>query len=482
MNKKVVIVGAGFGGLSTACYLARDGFEVTVIEKNSQIGGRAMTMKRDGYTFDLGPSWYMMPDVFEEFFADFGKKPSDFYDLVKLDPSYKVFTGSTSYDVFDAPRVYELFEQIEKGSAEQLKTLLMKTQKEYETIRSAILPLGMLKLGDALNATTMRLISDPELLGSYHSRIKKYVSHPDLQKILEFMVVFMGGSPKNIPALYTLLAYVDMGMGIWYPMGGMHKLAEAMYALASSLGVKCILGEPVTQIYDAHVETKKAKYPADIIVANADYHHVATKLLAHKSTTNWDKKVLSPSGLLIYLGIKKKLKNIRHHNLIFDVDWDAHFTQVFDEKVWSDSPMLYVGAPSVTDMSVAPKNCENLFVLAPMANGNQPSSSIVEATVTAVLHRLETVFGESFVDDIVVKEVRAHDYFKESFNAYKGNAFGLAHTWKQSAIFRPPIQHKTQHNLYFVGHYTNPGTGVPIVTLGGRVVAEEIRKVNGVGA
>ncbi len=479
--KSVAVIGAGFGGLSAACYLAKAGYQVTVYEKNDQVGGRAMVMKKNGFTFDLGPSWYMMPDVFEDFFADFGKQTSDYFELVKLDPSYKVFTQDDAYDVWDAPRVYELFERLEPGSSERLKDLLQKTKHEYDTVRSSILGSSMLGLQDVMNGDAIGLLANPELLGSYHRRIKKYIKHPDLQKILEFMVVFMGGSPHNIPALYTLLTHVDMGLGIWYPMGGMHQLVEAMYQLAQELGVEFKLNAAVTAIHTKHavvteVVTASEISAYDAVVANADYHHVETMLLGFATETAWDKKVLSPSGLLVYLGVNKKISALRHHNLFFDVDWDAHFEQVFTTQEWSIQPLFYVGAPSVTDPSVAPKGHENIFVLAPMANGSQPTDEVIQQTVNNVIHRLETHTGEKIREHIVYQDVRAHDYFKDTFNAYKGNAFGLAHTIKQSAIWRPKIKHPQIKGMYFVGQYTNPGTGVPIVTLSGKVVAAQIKK------
>ena len=499
MPKKVIVIGAGFGGLSAACYLAKAGYSVTVFEKNTQVGGRAMrdivvntkdgfvkaahqnVLQKDSFVFDKGPSWYMMPDVFEEFFADFGKRPSDYYNLVRLDPSYKVFTSTAAYDVPDAPRVYELFEKLEPGSSIQLQKLLTNTKKEYDAIRRSILSKPMLGVGDVLTRPALSLLSKPEMLGSYHARIARYIKHPDLQKILEFMVVFMGGSPHNIPALYTLLTHVDMTLGIWYPMGGMNKLVEAMYRLATELGVEFFLGAEVQLITKSgtsvtSVVTANKTFECDIIVANADYHHVETVLLGMPTERAWAKKTLSPSGLLVYLGVSKKISALRHHNLFFDVDWDGHFAEVFDHKRWSNEPLFYAGVPSVTDALVAPEGHENIFILAPMANGLTPSKELMERTAAACIKRLEKHCGEAIAEHVVYQDIQAHEYFKQTFNAYKGNAFGLAHTLGQSAIWRPKIQHQTYKNMYYVGQYTNPGTGVPIVTLSGKVVAAQIKK------
>lgn len=483
-QQTAVVIGAGFGGLSVACYLAKAGYEVTVVEKNNQPGGRAMTLEAKGFMFDMGPSWYMMPDVFDEFFADFGKRSEDYYDLVRLDPSYKVFTADKSYLVPSAPEVFDYFESIEKGAGKKLAKLLGKTEKEYGLVREKLLPNSMLGPKQSLNKTALSLLRNPELVRSYHSRIKKYIKNKDLQKILEFMVVFMGGSPKNIPALYSLLTHVDMGLGIHYPMGGMNKVPLAYESLARDLGVAFHYGVAVSSIETKNKSVSTVHladggfYHADVVVANADYHFVENELLDKSersfSEKYWQKRTMSPSGLLMYIGVKNRLPNLEHHNLFFDTDWNGHFKEVFDKKVWSNSPMFYLCVPSITDESVAPKGSENLFVLAPLANGLIATEERMEKTANAIIDRIEQKIGTSFRKQIVVKDVRAHDYFKETFNAYKGNAFGLAHTMKQTAFLRPPIRSKKVKGLYYVGQYTNPGTGVPIVTLSGKVVANQV--------
>lgn len=482
MSKQVVIIGGGYGGLSAASYLARDGYKVTLLEKNDHVGGRGMVMHDQGFTFDMGPSWYMMPDVFEEFFSDFGKKVSDYYDLVQLNPSYKVFFDNESFNVHAAPKVFDLFEQLEPGSSKMLKKLLTLTKEEYLLVRCQLLQQPMTKLSHTLRPGLAKFVGRPEALGSYHSRIKRYVKDERLQKILEFMVVFLGGSPQNIPALYTLLAYVDMGLGIHYPMGGMHTIAKAYESLAKEQGADIQTNVAVKSIQPAgkhgyKVHTKNGTYSAEIVVANADYHHVQTKLLGDTSVAKkWDKTVMSPSALLLYIGVNKKIPNLRHHNLFFDVDWDNHFNQVFKDKVWSNEPLFYVGAPSRTDSSVAPKGHENIFVLAPMASGLNPTKSQIDKTTHDVLARLSKHAGVDIPKHTVVMHTRSHDYFAKTFNAFQGTAFGPAHTLKQSTIFRSKMYDKRNPHLYYVGQYTNPGTGVPLVTISGKAVAELIRK------
>jgi phytoene desaturase len=485
VSKQVIVIGAGFGGLSAASYLAKSGYEVTVIEKNSQPGGRAMVNKAKGFVFDLGPSWYLMPDVFDEFFADFGHKTSDFYELIDINPSYKVFDEKRDFEVKTAPDAYELFEDLEPGSSEEIKKLLQKTQKEYETVRKRLLIAPQVSFKEALtNPEAIKFLANPELNRSYHSRIKKYAKSPELQRILEFMTVFMGGSPENIPAMYSLLAHVDLGLGVKYPIGGMGSLVEAFAEVAKEQGVRFVYNAEVDKILTSKslskgVITKDGDViNADIVVANADYMHVETSLLERKDQKYprkyWDKKTISPSGLLIYMGIGKKLPNLLHHNLFFDTDWHGHFSEVFEKKVWSENPLIYVCAPSKSDRTVAPKGKENIFVLAPMANGDQPSKERVNKTVDSIIKRIEKRISTEFKDDIEYIDVRAHDYFKETFNAYKGNAFGLAHTFMQSGPLRPKMQSPKVKNLYYVGQYTNPGTGVPLVTLSGKAVSRLI--------
>lgn len=477
MSKKVIIIGAGFGGLSAACYLAKSGYRVEVYEKNHTYGGRAWVNKVDGFTFDMGPSWYMMPDVFEEFFADFGKKTTDYYELKKLNPSYQVLTDTNRYDVSTVPSVYTLFEQLEPGSSRQLQKLLKKTEDEYKKVRASILQRPMLGPADVLKKDAVAFLMKPSLIGSYHSRIATYIKHPDLQKILEFMVVFMGGSPKNIPALYTLLAYVDMGLGIWYPMGGMGKLADAMYDLARSLGVKFIFNSDVSGITRNQnradgIMIGSKKVSADIVVANADYQFVDSVLLGRR--TKWDKMTLSPSGVMAYIGVRGKLSGLRHHNLFLDSDWDRHFDETFNKHTWSNEPMFYVSVPSITDPTVAPNGMENMFILAPMANGLHPTPKQNKELIDDLIDRIEKKTNQNIKDKIVYIDIKSHDYFENMFHAYKGNAFGLAHTLGQSAILRPPLKDKSIDGLYYAGQYTNPGTGVPIVTLSGKVVTDTI--------
>lgn len=482
MGKRIVVIGAGFGGMSAAAYLAQAGHQVTVVEKNDQPGGRAYTVTQDGYTWELGPSWYMMPDVFEEFFADFGKRVGDYYELRRLNPSYRVFDNQQdSLDVRDAAATIKLFDHISPGAGQGLAKLLRKTAAEYTAVRSGILTTDWLQWRQAFNPKVLTFLLNPEMVRSYDSRVSTYVQTDRLKRILEFMTVFMGGSPGNIPGMYTLLAHVDMGLKIWYPMGGFSAVARSFEALGVSLGVEYVYNAPVQEIMIEHGRTVGIKLEdgqvlaCDVVVANADYHHVQTALLptqaADISAGAWRRKVLSPSGLMVSLGVSKQLPELQHHNLFFDTDWGAHFKAVFTDKQWSPSPLFYLCAPAKTDPSVAPGGHENLFVLAPQAVGVEPTQQQLDDTVGRIIDRIEQRAGAPFKNAIVARDIRTQKYFTDAFNAYQGNAFGLAHTLRQSALFRPRLKSRKVQGLYFVGQYTNPGTGVPMVVLSGKTVA-----------
>lgn len=484
MKNKVAIIGAGFGGLSAAAYLARDGYDVTVYEKNSKPGGRAYVMKRKGFTFDMGPSWYMMPDVFEDFFTDFNSRVKDQYQLKKLLPSYRVYDADSQYDVKPVDEGgLELFDKLEPGSSKNIKQLLKKTGKEYKHIRDNLLEKDYLSPTDTIDSNILTMLANPALFMSYHSRIKRTSQNEDIQRILEFMTVFMGGSPQNIPGVYSLLSHVDLGLGIWYPMGGFGQVVKKFEQHAKNLGVKFVYNAPVSKIHTTQhkasaIEVNGQVLPYDIIVANADYEHVESSLVPHNyrtySDNYWNKRVLSPSAVLIYLGVKSKVPGILHHTMFFDADWHGHFDQVFKHKKWSARPLFYTASPSKTDPSVAPKGCENIVILAPMANGLSPSKEQMHELTESLIARMEARIQHNFAKDIVVKEVINQQFFEQTFNSYKGNAFGLAHLLGQSALFRPRMQSKKLNNLFYVGQYTNPGTGVPMVVLSGKIIARVV--------
>lgn len=480
--KKVAVIGAGFGGMSAAAYLARAGYDVTVYEKNSQPGGRAQVFTQNGFTFDAGPSWYMMPDVFEEFFADFNKQPSDYYQLTQLTPSYEVIFSDSSLDMMTWPEVRDVFADIEP-STNEFEQFLDKTKSDYDTVRDNILINPMVSVRNVLHPEIIKFLLSKDMYRSYASRVDSVVSDERLRQTLQFMSVFMGGSPKDIPGIYALLAHVDMGLGIFYPYGGFGAVARGFEKLCREQGVTFVYNAPVEKIVTSESKTKAVVIKGeqrgyDIVVANADYHHVESELLEEHAQSYshryWDKAAVSPSALLLFFGIDKKLKKLKHHSLFFDTDWDTHFAELKSGKA-TDKPLFYMSAPSVTDASVAPKGEENLFVLVPIPAGVSMSKAQKQRIRDNVVQRISRHVGIDITPLIKTEIQKDVSYFESTFNALRGNAFGMSHTLKQSALFRPRMKSKKLNNLYFVGQYTNPGTGVPMVVLSGKAVAQLIQ-------
>jgi phytoene desaturase len=482
-SKRVAIIGAGFGGLSAACYLAKAGLEVHVYEKLSQVGGRAHVAHDKGYKFELGPSWYMIPDMYEQVFTDNGAKALDYYALTRLDPSYKVFGPEESYDVGDTENFIRMCASIDPASEIPLRKYLAKAQSIYERIRPEVLVQGYSSKKELLHKDLRGYALQPSLALPLQRLLDKVTANADLQHILAFMTVFLGGSPKNIPGIYSLLNHVDMGLGIWYPEGGFERVVESYRELAEKHGAVFHLNSEVSSLRVANgsvqgIIVDKEPIDFDYVVNNADYHYFDRYLTPPNyrlmTEKKWDKKTLAPSGYMITLGLSKQIPELAHHNLFLDVDWDKHFSDVYDKKVWSESPQFYVCAPSKTDKTVAPKNCENLFILAPMAVSLAPTEAQKKALMENIIQRIEKRIGYQITSSIMTKKIYTTDYFTDTFHAYKGTAFGLAHTLTQSVALRPPVVHPKIKGVYSAGQFTNPGTGVPLVLLSGKIAAREL--------
>lgn len=487
MKKKIVVIGAGFAGLAVASCLAKAGHTVTLVEKNKTPGGRARVFQAGGFVFDMGPSWYWMPDVFEQYFAFFERKSADFYQLKRLDPSYRVFFGKEGTVDLPAamPDLYDLFNGLEPGSGAALQEFLKQAAYKYEV--------GMRKLvykpGRSLKEfMSLRLLLDVlrlDVFKSLHGHARKFFNHPQLLQIIEFPVLFLGATPRNTPALYSLMNYADMGLGTWYPMGGMHKIVEGLVHLAEEQGVKLVMDCPVHEIRvengrATRVVTGKGDFAADVVVAGADYHHVEQELLAPRwrtySAGYWQKRTMAPSSLLFYLGVDKKLKNLQHHNLFFDRDFKQHAQEIYDQPQWPSDPLFYACVPSITDASVAPAGKENLFLLVPVAPGLEDTEEIREQYYIRIMNRLEALTGQSIRDVVVYKRSYAHQDFISDYHAFRGNAYGLANTLKQTALLKPSLKSSRVKNLYYTGQLTVPGPGVPPALISGQVVAKEIQK------
>ncbi len=487
MSLKVIVIGSGFAGLSAATCLAKAGYDVTILEKNSVAGGRARKFSAEGYTFDMGPSWYWMPEVFDEYFAFFGKKTSDYYKLVRLDPSYSIFFGEG--EVMDVPAgleaLYALFEKHEVGSGQKLKQFLGEAQYKYEVGMKEFVRKPGHSILEFADMRVVKSLFRLQMFQSMSSHVSSLFQNPKLKQLLEFPVLFLGATPSNTPALYSLMNYADMALGTWYPMGGMHKIIEGMYQLAEEMGVKILLNQEVKQIYvpNGHatkVITQDREHQADLVVGGGDYHHIEQHLLQPKhrrySSAYWEKRTMAPSSLLFYLGVNKELKNLQHHNLFFDEDFDQHAIEIYDEPQWPSKPLFYVCCSSKTDDTVAPAGCENVFVLIPLAPGLEDTEDLREKYYHLVMERLEKHTGQGIRESVVYKRSFAHSDFIKDYNAFKGNAYGLANTLLQTAFLKPKLKSKKVANLFYAGQLTTPGPGVPPSLISGQVVAQEIQK------
>ncbi|ALI97874.1 phytoene desaturase family protein [Rufibacter tibetensis] len=486
-RKKVIVIGAGFAGLAASASLAQAGYSVTLLEKNEVAGGRARVFHALGFTFDMGPSWYWMPDVFEQFFQKFGKTTADYYQLQRLDPSYQVLYGPQ--DAMELPagmtQLEALFESLEPGSAEKLRAFLKQAAYKYEVGINNLVYKPSRSFSEFIDIKLLVDVLRLDVFQSMHKHVRKYFKHPRLIQLMEFPILFLGALPQNTPALYSLMNYADMALGTWYPMGGMHKIVEGLVALALEQGVKMKLGEEVESLEMqkgsiTRVVTTKGQYDADVVIGGSDYHHLETKLLPeeYRSYTDkyWDSRVMAPSSLIFYLGLDKKLKGLRHHNLFFDEDFGPHAHEIYTQPAWPKKPLFYVSVPSQTDSSVAPEGKENLFVLIPVAPDLQDTPEVREHYYKMVIERLEKITGQEVRNHVLYKRTYAHQDFMKDYHAFKGNAYGLANTLLQTAVLKPSLKSKKVKNLFYTGQLTVPGPGVPPSLISGQVVASEVIK------
>lgn len=480
MKKKIAIIGSGFSALSAASYLAKNGNEVTVYEKNKTLGGRARQLKKEGFTFDMGPSWYWMPDVFDAFFNDFGKNTSDFYHLERLDPGYEVYFGENEkISIGDSlEKIERVFESEEKGSGKKLRQFIQKAKDNYEVaIKDLVYRPGISPL-ELITPTTIKKFN--YFLSNIKKDVCKDFKSPKLRQILQFPVLFLGAKPENTPAFYNFMNFADFGLGTWHPDKGMYSIVNGMVDLAKSLGVSFQTDTPIKKILvDQHnsvigLETDQESIKADIVLSGADYHHSETLLEPeHRmySEAYWDKKVFAPSSLLFYIGLDKKVKNVSHHTLFFDVDFDEHARVIYDDPAWPKDPLFYANFPSITDPSMAPEGQEACFLLIPLAPGISDTQALRDQQLELVLSRLETLTKQSIKKHMLFCESFCVNDFISEYNSYKGNAYGMANTLFQTAFLRPKLRSKKVKNLYFTGQLTVPGPGVPPALISGKLVA-----------
>jgi phytoene desaturase len=488
MSKKIIVIGSGFAGLTAAAYLAKAGHQVTLLEKNAQTGGRASIWKECGFSFDMGPSWYWMPEVFESFFEHFGLHSSNFYQLKRLDPAYKIFyKDDTSITVpANLEALKNEFENLEPGSAIKLERFLKDAQYKYETAMADYVNRISDSFTEFLEPQLILKSLQLNLFSSLRKAVRKEFKNPLLVSLLEFPVLFLGSTPDKTPALYSMMNYADLVKGTWYPMGGMHEIVKAFTKVAESIGVKIHTNSEVISIDSQNgrihqVNTQKGSFEADVVVSGADYRHTEQVLLKPEdrvySHQYWENRTMSPSALLFYVGVNKRLDGLLHHSLFFDEDFEAHAKEIYENPRWPQKPLFYLSAASKTDPSVAPENCENLVFLIPLAPGLQDSETEREKYFDIMLERLEKRIGQSIREHIVVKRSYAMNDFEKDYHSFKGNAYGLANTLMQTAFLKPKIKSKKLKNLFYTGQLTVPGPGVPPAIISGQIVAEHIIKI-----
>ncbi len=486
MPKKVTIIGSGISSLSAAAFLGKAGYDVTILEKNATIGGRARQFEVDGFTFDMGPSWYWMPDVFEQFYNKFGYTTSDFYELKRLDPSYSVFwkDGSQTPIPADENELMDWFESLEPGSSAKLKRFLEEAKYKYEVGMQDLVYKPSLKVTEFADLRILKGLIKLHLLTSFSKYIRKYFKNEKILSLLEFPVLFLGAMPKDTPALYSLMNYADISLGTWYPMGGMFKFIEAFEKIAKENGAKILTNHEVTGIkYEGklvkEVITNQGNIETDILISGADYRHTDGSILngkANYSEKYWDNRTMAPSCLLFYLGVNKTIEGLNHHNLFFDEDFEMHAKEIYKDPKWPSAPLFYVSAPSKTDSSVAPVGMENIFLLIPIAPDLKDDEAMREKYFNLLMDRLEAKTNCKIREHIVYKKSYCVSDFKNDYHAFKGNAYGLANTLRQTAYFKPSLKNKNLTNMYYTGQLTVPGPGVPPSIISGEVVAKQLIK------
>ena len=488
MKTQITIIGAGFAGLSAACYLAKEGYAVRILEKNGGLGGRARTFSADGFQFDMGPSWYWMPQVFEDFFNDFGSTAADHYDLIRLDPSYEIYFGEG--DRMNVPastqELYQLFERLEPGSSANLKKFLAEAEYKYRVGLGEFVQKPGHSILDFAELRVLKAAVRLQMLTDMSSYVRKLFKHPQLRELLEFPVLFLGATPANTPALYSLMNYADLELGTWYPMGGMHKIIEGMVTIAKGLGVEIHTNCEVVSVETRGGSVRSLltatgdRFDTDVLINSADYHHFEQEVLDPKDRVYdekyWQSRVMAPSSLLFYVGVDCRIPDLHHHTLFFDADFNQHAHEIYTEPAWPKNPLFYVCAPSVTDPSVGPAGHENLFFLLPLAAEIEDTPERREEYWELMCTRFAKRTGIDIRPHVVYKRGFAHKEFKEDYHAYRGNAYGLANTLTQTAFLKPKLRSKKLSNLWYTGQLTTPGPGMPPSIISGQVAATDVHR------
>lgn len=480
----VGIIGAGLSSLYAACYLAKHGYSVTVFEKNSMSGGRSQTFKAEGFTFDMGPSWYWMPQLIDKMFIDLGENREDYFKLKRLDPAYRVFWKDRTFTDIPASKseLLDLFDTLEQNGGATLDKFLSDAKVKYDIATESFLELPGLKLSELMQTKALKAALKLDVFKSVEKDVHSRFKSDKARSILDFPVLFLGALPSHIPSLYTLMNYADLELGTWYPEGGMRDLAIALESIARKEGVQFVFDANVESIEETERKASGIKVNGEIhnfdkIVSGADYHFTEQILLPKKfrryDEKYWDKRKMAPSSLIFYLGFDKKLDGLDHHNLFFDEDLNRHGAEIYTTPQWPSKPLFYSCVPSKSDTKVAPEGKENVFILMPLATDIEDNEEIREKYLSIILTRMEEHLGESLDDHLIFKRSFCIADFKSEYNSYKGNAYGLANTLNQTANLKPKMKSKLD-GLYYCGQLTVPGPGIPPALISGKIAANQI--------
>jgi phytoene desaturase len=517
----VIVIGGGIAGLASAALLARDGYDVTLLEKHATLGGRAGSWESKGFRFDTGPSWYLMPEVFDHFYKLLGTSSDEQLNLSKLDPGYRVlFEGElgkngkrkkpTKLDVrADREKNLDAFEKLEPGSRPAMERYLASARDTYEIAKERFLYTSFEKFTPLVRANVLK--RTPKLVSLLRESLAdfaaRHVKDNRLQQVLGYPAVFLGSSPYITPSMYHLMSYLDLEDGVLYAQGGFAKVIETIAALAKAEGVQIVTGADVTRIlttvnpagnrkkarvqgveYTAATGSTKTLH-ADIVVSAADLHFSETKLLPPALQTYpakwWESRVPGPSAALVYLGVKGEVPQLEHHTLLFTSDWHDNFGRIFNEPTSVPDPAsIYVCKPSATDAAVAPKGDTNLFILVPIpadvsigkggvnGKGDKQVEQIADAAIAQIA---EWAGVPDLASRIVVRRTVGPADFAGDLNSWKGSALGPSHVLSQSAFFRAGNVSKKVDGLFFAGGSTIPGIGLPMCLISAEVLVKRLR-------
>ena len=503
--KHVVVIGAGFAGLTSAVLLAKDGFKVTLLEKNQQVGGRARLWHTDGYTFDMGPSWYLMPEVFERIFNLVGVNRADYYRITRLNPAYKVFFENPgAAQSIDIPgsrdELAGVFEEFEKDGAQSLEAFLNDAAYKYRVAMSEFLYRDFRSPREFFNRRLMTEGIKLHVFRRLDHYVRQYFQNHRARKILEYASVFLGSNPVITPALYSLMSHVDLNLGVWFPEGGMGRVALAFSRLAQEQGCRVITGAQVSGVGISNGKITEVQYiqqsgdepedsrerlriKADFVLNTADYHWMEHSILQKPyrsySSAYWKKKIVAPSMFLAYMGIGRKLPQLAHHNLYFADKWEKHFDTLFESPKWPENPCWYISRTTATSSAMAPPGKENIFLLVPVAAGLDDGDQQRETFFEMMLDHVKKTTSIDLSADLEFRSLYSHRDFRSDYNSFKGSALGLAHTLFQTAVFRPSRQSRKLSNLFHAGQYTHPGVGVPMVIISAELAVNAIKSAEG---